>query len=331
MNCPICSENKWHQTGIGKQDINDLRWKYGYAKIQKNVFFNIWHPNISIVETKRLACKKCGFVLDLPRPDEKDVFEKYQYLVRVEKHLGSTKNISKKAMKQENSQAIEILELVESYIGYNSKSLDILDYGGGDGHLLVSMKNRGNNCYLVDYNKFPVDGITRLGNTLGDVPENYKFDLIVCRHVLEHVSSPKEMITSFKDYLKKQGCVYAEVPIQLFGCPKPSSDPVTHINFFQEESFRILFGAAGFIPIVSRKKSTSYHGEPMTEKAQILAQKGDNHINLSYKNSYDITKAYMFVSFLTRLKKKVANPITFGMYIIRRLRYIIRRLRYKLF
>ena len=331
MNCPICCDDNWHQTGIRKQDINDPRWKYGYAKTQKKVFFNIWHPNSSIVVMKRLICKKCGFVVDHPRPDEKDVYNKYEHLAKVEKHLGSLTTTSKKALKQENSQAIEILDLVESYVGNSSKSLDILDYGGGDGHLMVPMKNKGNNCYLVDYNKYPVDGITRLGNTLDDVPVNYKFDLIVCRHVLEHVASPKEMIASFKGYLKKQGCVYAEVPIQLFGRPKPDGDPVTHINFFQEQSFRIMFEAAGFIPLVSRKKPTSYHGEPMSDKAQILAQKGVNNIKILYKNSYEITKAYMFVSFLTRLKKKVSNPINFQRYIIGRLRYIIRILKSKLF
>lgn len=97
-NCPVCSANKWQNTGVRIQKIADNHWKQGYPKIQKYVFFNIWHHNKQEVEMKRCVCQKCGFVLDFPRPDEKDIAKKYKYLTKVEKYLGSAKDISKKAI-----------------------------------------------------------------------------------------------------------------------------------------------------------------------------------------------------------------------------------------
>lgn len=255
MNCPICSANAWHQTGIRKQKADDPRWKYGYPKFQKNVFFTIWHNNATTVEIKRLVCKKCGFVSDFPRPDEKEISEKYNYLINVEKDIGSVKDISKKTMKQEYKQAITILKLSKSYMNQKTKILNILDYGGGDGHFLLPMKDIGNKCFLIDYNKFPVSGIIRLGSTIEDIHAKYTFNLIICRHVLEHTPSPLKLITDLKNYLIKDGVIFAEVPIQLFGQLKPATDPVTHINFFQEESLKIMFEIAGYNTVVSRRIS----------------------------------------------------------------------------
>lgn len=321
MHCPVCSENEWHQTGTRTQKAADERWNSGYPKIQKPVFFDMWHPNKKSVEMKRCVCKKCGFVIDLPRPDEQEVDNKYQYLAVVEKDLGSSRAISQKAMKQEHKQAIDILDMAKSHLEYTSDVLDILDYGGGAGHLLVPMKERGHNCYLVDYNKSPMVGITRLGNTLEDIPGGHKFDLIMCRHVFEHVASPKKLAAGFMDYLRNKGLVYAEVPVELFGATRPKADPVTHINYFQKDSFCILFESVGFVPIISRQRSTTYHGRRSSIVAQILARKGPcQGKNISYGNSFEKTMSLMnaHYPYFTRLRIRMRHPIQFGRSVLRR-------------
>lgn len=322
MHCPVCSENAWHQAGTRTQRATDKRWKSGYPNIQKTVFFELWHPNEKIVEMKRCVCKKCGFVIDLPRPDEQEVDNKYQHLAVVEKDIGSSRAISPKAMKQEYKQTIDILDMAKSHLEYPSDVLDILDYGGGAGHLLIPMKERGHNCYLVDYNKSPMVGITRLGNTLEDIPGDQKFDFIMCRHVFEHVASPKTLAAGFMGYLRNKGLVYAEVPIQLFGATRPTDDPVTHINYFQKDSFRILFEIVGFSPIISRQKSTTYHGRHIIV-AQILARKEPYQGKIiSYGNSFEKTISLMTRSYSTRLRIRMRHPLRFGRSLIRHLRKI---------
>lgn len=323
MYCPVCSANRWGQTGDREQKITDAHWQSGYPKIQKAVFFKIWHPNKKIVKMKRCVCKKCGFVLDFPRPSKKDVDNKYQYLTIVEKELGSSKDISQEAMEQEHRQSLNILLLTEIHLGSNPRQLQILDCGGGDGHFLIPMKEIGHQCYLVDYNKFTRPDIIYLGNTMDDISSNYKFDLILCRHVLEHVAAPREMVNNFTSYLKEGGLVYAEVPIELFGATTPSPDPVTHINFFQNESFRIMFEIAGFKTIISRKKSTSYHGRPYLV-AQILARRESKIKDVFYNNSYRKTMSFVKPIFTYRLinhiKRNIKYPMRFVKVIIKKLK-----------
>ncbi|MCK5636999.1 MAG: hypothetical protein KAH91_06205, partial [Thermoplasmatales archaeon] len=131
----------------------DQYWNTPNFEFRKHIFFNIWNNGSSNVELKRHVCKTCGFVIDLPRPSIEDVSKKYQYLDSVREDMETTHNISEKSMKKEYKQSLEILNLVEPVL--NNKFLDILDYGGGDGHMLIPMEKMGHKCYLVDYNKSP--------------------------------------------------------------------------------------------------------------------------------------------------------------------------------
>ncbi len=328
IHCPVCSENEWYQTGTKTQQAADERWKSGYPKIQKTIFFDLWHANENVVEMRRCVCKKCGFVIDLPRPDEQEVDNKYKYLAVVEKDLGSSRAISPEAMKQEHKQAIELLDLASFHLECTSRVLDILDCGGGAGHFLIPMKEKGHNCYLVDYNMYPMVGITRLGNTLEDIPVDQKFDLIICRHVLEHVASPRKVAAGLRNYMKNGGLVYAEVPIELFGAAKPNGDPVTHINYFQRDSFRILFEKSGFVPIISREKTTTYHGGNIIV-AQILVRKCvvlEKQLPCrTYKNSFKKTMSLINskYSFYVRINRYIRNPNKFFRALIRRLVKIV--------
>jgi len=307
VHCPVCSEKEWHHTGSKIYKSSDKHWKSGYPKMQKAVFFEFWHRNKTVVEMKRFVCKKCGFVIDMPRPDDQDVDNKYRHLAIVEKDLGSSRAIPPKAMKQEHNQANEILNLVKSQLVDNAEVLDILDYGGGAGHFLIPMIKEGHNCYLVDYNKYPLHGITRLGDTLEDIPMGQKFDFIICRRVLEHVASPRKLTTDFKEYLKDNGLVYVEVPIELFGATNPGSDPVTHINYFQKDSLRILFECAGFMPIISRQTWRIYHGTGGMV-ALILAHIDSTPANnILYKNSFEETMLFMRSS----LKIQMRHPLEY--------------------
>jgi hypothetical protein len=44
----------------------------------------------------------------------------------------------------------------------------------------------------------------------------------------------------------KDGLIWAEVPMELFRQVPPKREPLTHINFFQPESLRVILERAGF-------------------------------------------------------------------------------------
>lgn len=310
IKCPVCNKNKWQVLGQKTHKIDDAHWQYGYPKIQKHVFFEIWNKNSKEVLRKRCLCKNCGFVTDVPRPDEQDILMKYEYLSKVEKYLGATKGISKRAMQKEYLQSSKIINFIYTFKNNKKAPLEILDHGGGDGHFLFPMKNEGHNCYIVDYNKYPISGVKHLSEDLSKVSKNYKFDLIISRHVLEHVASPSKIVESFKPYLNNNGIVYAEVPVQLEGQKFPLNDPVTHINFFQKHSLSIMFERLGYEVLYKDQKNSYYHGKTI-KVAYLFARKSTNiaateSSDYSYKYSLKmLNRPVLFEKF----KRTTRNPI----------------------
>jgi SAM-dependent methyltransferase len=303
--CILCSKTEWLFVGKREYDINE-HWESDKNKARKYIFFNIWHDKMSL-EVYRYVCKKCGFILDIPRPSEHDLDEKYKYLANVEL-VGSIEGISQKSKKLEYLQAVKVLNLVKKYTKIR-REMNILDFGGDDGHFLMPMKKRGHNCYVVDYYKNTLKGIKRLGNTLTDIPLEYKFDLIICRHVLEHLAEPKKLLIGLRDYLNDQGLVYTEVPMELYKATMPNIDPVTHINFYQKKSIELLFKFSGYEVILNREKRATYREHKMSI-TQTLARTG--HIPITeteLRKSFLETKNLIYPNYFRTFLQYKHDPI----------------------
>jgi len=298
INCLVCSNNNWELLGKTQYLKSDVYWNDSEFLHRKHIFFDIWHNGASKVELKRFVCKNCGLVIDLPRPSDENISDKYNYMVENRKKVIKRSIESISSLKKEYKESLEIIKTIKSF--FKKRKLEILDFGGRDGHMLSPMQKMGHKCYLVDYYKNPVIGVNRLGNNLDDIPENLKFDLIICRHVIEHLSDPRSQINKFKPFLKKDGLIYAVVPIDMINRKNPHKDPVTHINFFQEDSLRILFESAGFKTIFSKSKKSTYHGN-FRITARLLA-KIDKDVKVNYKGSYEKTFYYLKPNLLTKFK-----------------------------
>ncbi len=92
-------------------------------------------------------------------------------------------------------------------------------------------------------------GIQYLGKTLDDLPKDQKFDLILLSHVLEHAESPVGLLKDLAARLSKGGVIYVEVPLGAFREWMRLKEPLTHINFFSEESLFKCMREAGLVPI----------------------------------------------------------------------------------
>jgi SAM-dependent methyltransferase len=317
--CPICGSTHWIQSGVRKYSTNDGYWSKGYPLIQKTVFFDLWHNSSESITLERNVCKMCGFVSDYPRPNESLLKRKYEYLAIAEKDLGSTNSMSNKIRRDEYTQALKAFNSISKLIKTPKRKLEVLDYGGGKGHYLLPMNDAGHNCFILDYNKYPWDGIVRLGNTYEDLKISQKFDVIICRHVLEHVASPLTIVSRLKEHLKKDGIVYAEVPMELLSAKTPNPDPVTHINYFNVKSFCRLFEEAGLNIVMSRQEISKYHGERGLQ-VKIIASMNSSSVVDASNGGYDETLFYFNHKILARIK----NPIY---YAYRHFQFIIKRVR----
>lgn len=240
-----------------------------YNRLRREVLFHVWFKEQDEVQLESVFCSKCGFGCYKPRPEDEDIARKYEYLRRYESDPGGQTGHGEYSRKLDGKRARRIYDKCQAYL--SSQQADILDYGGGNGKLMRPFKENRHRCYLIDYNDNPLPGILKLGSDIDDYRGQTKFDVIVCSHVLEHVSGVSKLVNRLRDLLKPDGIIYAEVPQEIWSGLKMDLDPVTHINFFTENSFSNLFLANGF-EILEKKQGISNYGDSYLEVVWLVAK-----------------------------------------------------------
>jgi 2-polyprenyl-3-methyl-5-hydroxy-6-metoxy-1,4-benzoquinol methylase len=146
------------------------------------------------------------------------------------------------------------------------KKSKILEIGCHDGFLLNELRSVGHQCvgvepspsanyaietYKLDVrNQFFSDGIF----------EDEEFDVIIMRHVVEHVPDPVKFVKSAVKSLKKGGIAYIEVPNSQWcveNCYFPEFH-VDHISYFTMNSFIRLLEMTGLSKILHIESFNAY-------------------------------------------------------------------------
>ncbi len=248
--CPVCGLDDWERFGVITYDASEHQvggplHDHPYLKLRRNVLFEIWFPGQDRVELHPQFCRRCGFVCYTPRPDASDIQAKYEYLQRTEVDIGGQSGSSEIGVHLDERRAQRIRRTLEHFTSLHG--LCLLDVGGGDGKLLAPFQHAGCKCHLVDYNLQPRPGITRLGNTVNEIPDGQRFDLLLCSHVLEHVAAPVPFLAEFLRVLRPSGLVYVEVPLEVWKrIAILVREPVTHVNFFTPATITTALRRAGF-------------------------------------------------------------------------------------
>lgn len=112
------------------------------------------------------------------------------------------------------SQGEEIWRQVSDEIPQRARVLDI---GCSMGGCLIPFKMRGHQVQGCDYGEEFIGYGQRLGlNVVNGGPEcvfsQAPFDLIIMRHVLEHIVSPMKLLATVREMLQPDGVLYVEVP-----------------------------------------------------------------------------------------------------------------------
>ncbi len=240
--CPVCYGSEWYiskkysykkNNYLHPLHLNNPRIKY--IALRQHILSHLWFADNDEVEITSLVCFKCGFICYTPRPTESDLSIKYNFLNGVEK-IGAINNPDIRSFQILEKRAFRLYSMIRKY--KRNKTFNVLDYGGGDGSLLKHFVAEGIDCYLIDFNKQSIPGVKRLGSTVNDLSFSLLFDVIICSHILEHVADPVKLLKQLRLYLKDNGIIYIEVPVEVWKDVPLQYDPVTHINFFTKESLQ---------------------------------------------------------------------------------------------
>ncbi len=241
MACPVCERNDWEafaERDFVKSDIEKIE------SFHKNVYrfmFDVWFPGQTEIHFQNLFCRNCGLISFFPRPtiDDLDRLRRRTDDPSEGCHFNTNLDIARRRSRY-------LFDYLRSHHPL-SDTCRVLDYGGCDGNLMQTFLEAGMKCSLIDYCTVTMPGIQRLGDTVYDLGDKDRFDLIICNHVIEHVAAPRETLEQLLNHLSDTGILFVEVPMELWKYPPllKQTNPVTHINFFSPNSLRNLFTQAG--------------------------------------------------------------------------------------
>lgn len=210
-----------------------------YARQRLDFLFERLVPGSDEVVFTLKLCRECGMVFSNPRLTAGEMAEKYAYLDRRGDPEGTTQPL------RTAERAERVFRFVSDSLGGPPASLRVLDYGGSWGFNLAPF-TRDNRCFLVDYvRRDLVGGVEYLGRDLDDLEGGPPFDVILLSHTLEHASLPVELLHTLTGHLAGGGLAYVEVPLGVFRDWLIPREPLTHVNFFSEQSLGACMTRAG--------------------------------------------------------------------------------------
>jgi SAM-dependent methyltransferase len=188
-------------------------------------------------------CRACGLIVNNPRFTDAEMALKYQTIAELD---SVQQRMAADPPVEPEKRAQRIAKLAMQFIGPGiPEGQRMLDYGGGAGHNSAPFVGKLG-AGVLDYERWKLPaGVSCLGRDLADLESSDRFRLILLLHTLEHVLQPRELIEQLCSHLTDDGLLYVEVPLGCFNEWRFMSEPLTHINFFSEESMFKCFERCG--------------------------------------------------------------------------------------
>jgi len=265
----------------------------GYSRYVKKLFYKV------------AICESCGHVQISP------VFGVSQYKLINDDYFN--------AIYLPNGQQNEIgnekkSTLLRSRLSkYLMAGKRVLDVGAGEGWAMNEVMGQGCSYYAIESLSRLAESITeRGGHVIGSSLEldysNYEssFDIIIFRHILEHLVEPKKSLLILKKLLSVNGIIYlalpnAEKPTSKKGFRTSFIRPV-HISYFCPENVSRLVNSVGL----------KAFNMDSTGEIFCLLKHGDILFN-DTNNSYEKIKSLYQIEMKKSLKKdflKILRDIT---------------------
>lgn len=139
----------------------------------------------------------------------------------------------------------------EFYFDGLPDELEIFEFGGGLGYNLLALTNQ-HACHMLELSEIGRSQAKKFGIvTYSDMKEigEKKFDVILCRHVLEHVDSPLEILQLLKGMLKHGAKLILVLPIEEPNLPPVRDEIDFHLFTWNPRTICNLLRKAGFSDI----------------------------------------------------------------------------------
>ena len=159
-----------------------------------------------------LLCEDCSFGVTSPSPTEESLPRLYE----------------QRSSSDFDAPSSPFIELLKDRLAFRSMKklwqnldcrpgLTCLDYGAGNGRFALALSRLipGSNVYAADFHEHRAPSLDKSINYLSFdnlKSSAIKFDIIVQRHVLEHVKNPVETLSFINDRLNAGSIAYIEVP-----------------------------------------------------------------------------------------------------------------------
>lgn len=139
--------------------------------------------------------------------------------------------------------------------------LRLLDFGCGNGAMLMAAELLGFEAFGIDISASRADQATRQGGRVFadlaafDAAVGGKVHALTLEQVLEHVTEPLGLLRALAERMEVGGLLYLAVP-DCSGIAEPRDftsfhkvQPIEHVNAFTPASLRDLARRAGFVPL----------------------------------------------------------------------------------
>ncbi len=172
----------------------------------------------------------------------------------------------------------------------------VLEIGCAGGWNLIPFKKIGKKCFGVEpssyFSKHKIDNIKIFNTNLENI--NEKFDMVILKHVLEHISDPIEFLKMAAERSNKY--IYIEIPGVKNKMP---SIQLAHLFYFNEEELKYIFDKCGLKIIKLKTIKSNNFILAMLEKSKVKEIKYFNSKKIWFKIFYFLVSfKYLLKSFL---------------------------------
>jgi hypothetical protein len=215
-----------------------------------------------------LVCNKCGFMgpeFDFTDKILSPLYENYRSKEYnderciYEPSYANIKDIVGKGLKEIENRLDFVSRILDQCLDYQLIH-DVLDWGGAGGRFIPQA--------LIDKNVYVLDPsdeilVNERFHKIKSSPTGKFFDYIQLCHILEHISSPYELMIEVRKTLRPGGYIYIEVPQDkddadmekyLTGARYQYHILHEHINLFTVQSVEALAARVGLQKMITRRE-----------------------------------------------------------------------------
>lgn len=231
VNCNICGKNDAELLFEGKDLKFELPGRFNVVK-----------------------CRNCGLIYTNPRPTKQEILMYYPTDYKLHQIIPPRRNPLLKSI----GHAYDYLLLGNLYGLDDLPRGKILDVGCGSGIFLRQLKEKGWQTYGVEISPIAARRAQTLGLEVftGELHQakfsiNY-FDVILMKHVLEHLNDPLRTLEEARRILKDEGVLIISVPnvqsveARVFGKYWEGFELPRHLYHFSPYTLRLLLKKSRF-------------------------------------------------------------------------------------